>query len=318
MHFTEFPLRTISKGLFVSAAIALAGCSATGSTDALNMIGGVAGSVVGSHLGGAGGRLIANLGSNAGNIATAMDGSEEGEKMQAAQVSEQMIARTGRSRDMQMEQYLQGMTRRLGAAAKQVSPTSRNYKYQVTLLADSSFNAATPGGGRVLVNEGLLVECKTEGQVAAVLAHEIAHVIKRHPKKGQQLGTLVQVGATVLGSIAPQAASGASGGAIGLGAHAVVNGFSREHEAEADAIGMEIMAAAGYDPREMVTVQQVMANIGRREGALDNFFFSNHPTGQARIAAMDKKWRELTGAKRGGVVDTPAYQALAAKYRRQR
>lgn len=291
------------------AATTLVGCTAVGNEQSLNAIGGIAGQIVGQQIGGAAGTLVTKLGGNLGTIASALDDTEEGEKLKAAEASAQIVQQVGQSRDIAMQNYLQNMVGKLAATA----PGGRR-GYTVTLLSDPNFNAMTPGAGKIFVNEGLIAKCDTEAQVAAVLAHEMAHIIEKHPRRGQQTKVAAVVGLTVLEALAPQATTGVAGTGVALGTMAAVNGFSRSQESEADMIGMDILAAAGYDPQEMITVQRIMDGIGRQVGEVDNFFFGNHPTSAKRIAAAEKQYYEKY-AGFTGVRNTLAYERLSRKYK---
>src|SRR6185503_916226 len=114
-------------------------------------------------------------------------------------------------------------------------------------------NAFALPGGPMFVNRGMIEAAKSEGEVAGVMAHEISHVALRHgtaqASKGQGaaiLGTAGQIAGAILG--------GTLGNVIGLGsqigATAYITKYSREYERQADILGAQIMARAGYDPRE--------------------------------------------------------------------
>lgn len=155
-------------------------------------------------------------------------------------------------------------------------------------LADSDdMNAFVLPGGKVVFYRGLLPVLQDEAGVAAVMGHEVAHIVARH--SGERLSQ------HVLTEISLTAAAAALGGAdpgrrdnimaaLGLGAMVGIQlPFSRAHEREADEIGLLLMARAGYDPRAAVRVWERMAAESKRRPPE---FLSTHPDPEARIAHL--------------------------------
>jgi len=154
--------------------------------------------------------------------------------------------------------------------------------WEFNLINDDTPNAFALPGGYVGVNTGLFQVVKTEDQLAAVMGHEIAHVIARHPEERISREALVGTGAAVLGAAAPDLANIASSAAtLGL-----ILPFSREQESEADVIGLNYMAHAGYDPRAAVQVWQNFESVGGPQGPA---FLSTHPSHGDRIARLQKE-----------------------------
>ncbi len=151
---------------------------------------------------------------------------------------------------------------------------------RVGVLADDGINAASAGGGEFYVTRGLLTRANDE-QLAAVLAHEIAHDDLGHVAKAQALGAGVQIGAAILDQIFP-----------GVGQIAPVAGtlitraYSRQEELEADRHGVEILQRAGL-PKEAMerTLVWLESQTG---GSSGGGFFSTHPGTDERIAALRK------------------------------
>ena len=145
-------------------------------------------------------------------------------------------------------------------------------------------NAFVLPGGKVVFNTGLLDLAQSDAEVAAVMGHEVAHVIARHAGERLSQGVLIRTGLNV----AQAALSGqstatrqATMAALGLGATVGVQlPFSRRHEAEADEIGLLLMAEAGYDPRSAIDFWQRMAEKG---GDRPPEILSTHPGPQSRI-----------------------------------
>src|SRR5262249_7308555 len=127
-------------------------------------------------------------------------------------------------------------------------------EWEFTVIRSRQVNAFCLPGGKVAVYTGILPVCRTDAGLAVVLGHEIGHALARHGAERMAQQELVQVGqvavASSLGSLDPQKQQLILG-VLGAGAQVgVLLPFSREHESEADHIGIILMAAAGYDPDE--------------------------------------------------------------------
>lgn len=158
------------------------------------------------------------------------------------------------------------------------------YKYEFHLLADSqTVNAFALPGGQVFITEGLFRKLTSEGQVAGVLAHEVGHVVERHSAQQLAKSHLTEglTGAAVLATYDPNDPSSARNAAVIAALGQLVNmKFGRTDELQADSLGVRFASAAGYDPRSMVTVMQMLDSIG---GQRPPEFFSTHPNPAHRI-----------------------------------
>ena len=153
--------------------------------------------------------------------------------------------------------------------------------WEVVVFRDNTANAFALPGGKIGVHTGILPVAKTAGQLAAVLGHEIGHVVARH---GNERVSQNQAGNTVLGAVGAVVENEAVLGAIGAGAQfGVLLPFSRAHESEADVIGQELMAKAGFDPAESVKLWENMAALG---GDQPPQIMSAHPSHDTRIAEL--------------------------------
>lgn len=190
-------------------------------------------------------------------------------------------------------------TRKLGTAncvvdALRVAlpPQAQRMAWEVQVFDDANPNAFALPGGKVGVNTGMWTVARTQDELAAVLAHELAHVLSRHAAErvSQQMAAGVALEAA-------QAYSGARTspentrmlmGALGLGAQlGVMLPFSRVHETEADVLGQQIMAEAGFDPAGAVRLWQAM--IAASSGGRVPQILSTHPGPQNRIAALQAR-----------------------------
>lgn len=156
-----------------------------------------------------------------------------------------------------------------------------NWEFEV--FEDPSANAFALPGGKVGVHTGLLNIARTDGQLAAVIAHEMAHVTSNHAQKRIQRNQTIALGGALLGAVIGGEGSeigqiATQGGNIAFGLT-----FSRQQELEADKIGTVFMARAGYNPEEAITLWQNMAAQSR--GSTPEFL-STHPVSATRIQAL--------------------------------
>lgn len=158
--------------------------------------------------------------------------------------------------------------------------------WEVELFEDETANAFALPGGKIGVHTGLLEVATTPGQLAAVLGHEVGHVLDRHGNARVSQQTLaqtgMQIGSVLLGADTPQKQGLMA--ALGLGVqYGVLLPYGRGQESAADAIGLELMARAGFDPNESVRLWENMARAG---GAAPPEFMSTHPSSATRISQL--------------------------------
>ncbi len=161
--------------------------------------------------------------------------------------------------------------------------------WEVAVFADDTVNAFALPGGKIGVYRGLLTAARTPDQLAAVMGHEVAHVLARHGN--ERVSQQYAVGET-LGLIDAWMSSGNSAkrdaamALLGVGAQVgVLLPFSRAHESEADDMGKKLMARAGFDPRESVRLWENMAKLG---DSGTPGFLSTHPSHDTRIRDLQK------------------------------
>ena len=177
--------------------------------------------------------------------------------------------------DPQADDYVSRVGQRLVAAIPaRFQQPAFNYTFKVVNASD--INAFALPGGPMFINRGMIEASKNEGEMAGVMAHEISHVALRHATAqqtkqssvGNTLGTLgLILGGAVLGGQA-----GAQAGAVA--ATAWQTKYSREYETQADILGAQIMADAGYDPHDLANMFQTIANQG---GSRAPQWLSSHP-----------------------------------------
>ncbi|MBB3191420.1 M48 family metallopeptidase [Halomonas cerina] len=186
--------------------------------------------------------------------------------------------------------YVQCVTE---AIVTTLPPQAREGGWQVRVFQDESANAFALPGGYVGVNTGLLAIAENQDQLAAVIGHEIGHVLARHANERASTQSATQIGLSVLSSTAGLEGPGGQQvmAALGLGAkYGIMLPFSRRHESEADVIGLQLMAEAGFDPRASVALWQ---NMGAAGGGQPPEWMSTHPSHGQRIAGLQAEIPEV-------------------------
>jgi Zn-dependent protease with chaperone function len=151
------------------------------------------------------------------------------------------------------------------------------FRYSFEVVDARDINAFALPGGPMFVNRGMIEAARTEGEMAGVMAHEISHVALRHATAQQTKATSAKSTIIGLGSILGGAIlGGQTGAAIGQTiAQGYFTKYSREYETQSDILGAQIMARAGYDPRELASMFRTIAQQGGGSGAPE--FLSSHP-----------------------------------------
>ena len=198
---------------------------------------------------------------------------------------------------------------RIGSRLAAVAPGAK-YPYSFTVANYREINAFSLPGGPVWINRGVLHAAGNESQVAGVLAHEIAHIAQRHAADQMTKAVLAKWSLGVLGAMLGNA--GGAGTAQVAGA-LVTNGvfltFSRDDEREADRVGLQIMKRAGWDPRGMIGLFEVLRREEKRDPAAVEVFFSTHPSPEDRIAQLSA----ATARSRGGTRDTAEFRSVKSR-----
>jgi predicted Zn-dependent protease len=168
----------------------------------------------------------------------------------------------------------------------------KDYKWEYNLVKDETVNAWCMPGGKIVFYTGILPITQQETGVAVVMGHEVAHALADHGAQRMSAGTLQQLGA-VAGNVAikdPQKRN-MFNQAYGLGSTlGIMLPFSRSHETEADRIGLQIMAIAGYNPDEGAELWKRMK--AKSGGQAPPEFMSTHPSNDTRISNLTQ-WAPL-------------------------
>ena len=175
------------------------------------------------------------------------------------------------------------------AITRNLSGMNSRTSWEVRVFADDTPNAFALPGGKIGVNTGLLKVARTQGQLAAVIGHEIAHVLEGHANERVTSQFAAQT-AMQLASLAADASNPLHGQLIGLLGAGVQVGvllpYGRTHEREADLVGLDLMAKAGFDPNESV---ELWRNMAEASGAQPPEFLSTHPSHSSRIYELRQR-----------------------------
>jgi predicted Zn-dependent protease len=215
-------------------------------------------------------------------------------EQEAAQEYRQMLTKAHAknalgTREHPQVQRLRAIARRIIPFALAWNPRARDWKWEVNLIGSSQINAFCMPGGKIAFFTGILDKLElSDDEVAMVMGHEIAHALREHAR--ERMGkSAVTNGAARLGGalvagifgIDPRLTDGVARG----GANLLTLEFSREDETEADLVGMELAARAGFDPRAGVTLWQKMGSVSK---GTPPQWLSTHPSGKSRIAEIEK------------------------------
>ncbi|MDR7306923.1 M48 family metallopeptidase [Rhodoferax saidenbachensis] len=177
--------------------------------------------------------------------------------------------------------------KRLRAIARRIIPftlswnaRAKAWTWEVNLLGSNQINAFCMPGGKIAFYSGILQKLKlTDDEVAMVMGHEIAHALREHARERMGKNAATGLGASLLSQVLGLGQVGQT--VTHYGAQLLTLKFGREDESEADLVGMELAARAGFDPRAGITLWQKMAAANK--GAPPEWL-STHPSGNSRIA----------------------------------
>jgi len=218
--------------------------------------------------------------------------SEAQEKQTDAQVAPHQFSQDlGAIQDEAVNRYVAGIGQRMGALTHR---PQMPYSYRV--LNANYVNAYTFPGGAMGVTRGILADLDDEAQLAALLGHELGHVNARHAAQRQGQNLVAQAALAGL-NVAAQSSDWGGLMSMGgqIGASALLAGYSREHEREADALGQEYLVKAGYPATGMVRLHQLLVAEEKTAPSLLQTMFSTHPMSSERMqaaqAAADARYR---------------------------
>ena len=180
-----------------------------------------------------------------------------------------------------------------------------NYQWEYKLVDSKDVNAWCMPGGKIVVYTGILPITKDDAGLAAVLGHEVSHALANHGQQRMSAGMLQQLGGVAIGAAVggkSQETQQMIMQAYGIGSQmGAMLPFSRNHESEADKIGLTLMAIAGYNPQNAVSLWERMS--ANSKGGAPAEIMSTHPSDATRIAALQELMPSaIAEAKKFGVV----------------
>lgn len=197
----------------------------------------------------------------------------------------EMVKRVGQNLATAVEQYLR---------ANGMQSELSHYQWEFNLVQDKSVNAFCMPGGKIVVYEGILPVTQDETSLAIVVGHEVAHAVAKHSAEQMSKQLKQQIGTQLLGTVLTQVGVGTN--TTQLAQLIAQQGlqfrnlkYSREHEYEADRMGLIIAAMAGYDPQKAIPFWQRMSQMS---GNNQDDRFSDHPSDANRIAALQNYEKE--------------------------
>ena len=211
--------------------------------------------------------------------------------------------------DSTLDNYIAQVGNKLTAA---IPPEFRHpeFMYTFRVVNQKEINAFALPGGPMFLNRGMIEAAKTEGEMAGVMAHELSHVALRHGTAQATKGEKFQIG-SILGQIAGAVVGGTAGSVIsqgtqvGLGTYFLK--YSREYESQADILGAQMLARAGYQPREMANMFKTIEAEGGGQGPQ---WMSSHPNPKNRYEAIN---REAGSLRVQGNADTGQFLAMQSR-----
>lgn len=215
-------------------------------------------------------------------------------------MSESQEIAVGRQADVQVKkQYkvyeskaLQDYVNRVGQRIAKESHRP-GLQYHFTVLDTAEINAFALPGGYVYITRGILAYLNSEAELAAVLGHEIGHVTARHGVRQQSAAQAANIGLTIASIFVPEIGSTAGQNLANIVGGALLSGYGREHELEADRLGAQYLARTAYDPQAIIKVIGVLKNqelkdaeLAKQEGREPRRYhglFASHPDNDTRL-----------------------------------
>ncbi len=223
------------------------------------------------------------------------------ETLQQAQAKGKLDTRSNNAKRLQV------IGQHLISQAGYFRPDARQWDWQVSLIDSPELNANCGPGGKIIFYSGIITKLKlTDDEIAAVMGHEIAHALREHSREAMSKAYGIEMAKLGLGAVL-----GVSQETIGLADTAVQYGMtlpnSRSAETEADLLGIELAARAGYNPNGAVSLWRKMEQASQGAPAE---FMSTHPSDQNRIAKIQEKMPEALKYYQGAGVQNKTQQKI--------
>lgn len=187
--------------------------------------------------------------------------------------------------DNQQVQRLRAIAQRLIPYCDDWNSRAKQWSWEVNLIGSQQLNAFCMPGGKIAFYYGILQQLQlSDDETATIMGHEMAHALREHARERMGKTAATRIGASVISSVLGLGGTGDT--LLNMGSQLLTLKFSRDDESEADIVGMDLAARAGYDPRAGVTLWQKMLQASK--GAPPQFL-STHPAGQTRIREIEAK-----------------------------
>ncbi len=219
------------------------------------------------------------------------------------QLGDQMAAQVAQQVRFNNDPAMNAYVTMVGERLHRATPLA-DRPFHFYVVDDPSVNAFSIPGGHVYVNTGLIAQADKADMLAGVMAHEISHIVARHViKQAEQQQEISTIGSILLGQnpgvLQQLVAQILAGGAMAR--------FSRSDEKQADDMGLQLMAQAGYDPHGMLDMFQKLLALDQGGSSAVQRFFQDHPGTTDRINDISGRINQMAGT--GGIVDDPQYHA---------
>ena len=178
---------------------------------------------------------------------------------------------------------LRAIARKIIPFSYEWNPRARSWKWEVNLIASDQVNAFCMPGGKIVFYTGLVQKLKlTDDEVAMVMGHEVAHALREHARERMGKNAATGMGANLLSQVLGLGQVGQT--VTSYGAQLLTLKFGRQDESEADLVGMDLAARAGYDPRAGISLWRKMSAANK---SAPPQWLSSHPSGSTRIADIE-------------------------------
>ncbi len=214
-----------------------------------------------------------------------------------AQANKEILKQSKRLNNPRLQAYVNRIGQLLASKSHR-----NNIPYHFTILEDPSVNAFALPGGYIFITTGLMAYLNSEGELAGVLGHEIGHVTARHGVQQQSAG----IASAILLELLKKKTGASTAKSLSQLSTALIRGYGREHELQADKLGAEYLARAGYSPQNMLDVigvlkaqEEFSKYQARREGRQPPSYhgvFSTHPSNDQRLQAVVNAARNIRTA----------------------
>ena len=205
--------------------------------------------------------------------------------------------------DAELQNYVKAIGQRLASASHRPG-----LQYHFLVVDSPEVNSFALPGGYIYITRGIMAYLNSEAELAAVLGHELGHVTARHSVQQISAATAANVGGSLLQILLPQIRNTGADSLVNLLGGALLSGYGREHELEADRLGAEYLARTGYDPQAMIKVVGVLKNqelfdaeLAKAEGREPRRYhglFASHPDNDTRLQEVVREAARFTGSEK--------------------